>query len=98
METQTSTSLQALMASVQGYGLSKEELAKLQSNLTTFASGRIAAHMQEAANTALSRMKDRSALHAVMPAFDPSCFIITALGDRLCALTCVEKTGWMVFC
>jgi hypothetical protein len=47
------------MANVQGYGLSKEELEKLQTNLTTFASGRIAAHMQEAANTALSRMKDR---------------------------------------
>jgi len=47
------------MASVQGYGLSREELEKLQNSLNTFTSGRIAAHMQEAANTALSRMKDR---------------------------------------
>jgi len=56
------------MASVQGYGLSKEELAKLQNGLTTFASGRIAAHMQEAANTALSRMKDRSVYRGCMAA------------------------------
>ena len=85
------------MASVQGYGLSKEELAKLQSNLTTFASGRIAAHMQEAANTALSRMKDRSASDADVAAFEPFSSATPTLHDRICVLTSNENLGQPVF-
>ena len=49
------------MASLQGYGLSREELEKLQVTLASFVESRITHHVQEAANTAMSRMKERSA-------------------------------------
>ena len=47
------------MASVQGYGLSREDLDKLQLALTSYVESRITHHLQEAANTAMSRMKER---------------------------------------
>lgn len=54
--------MQALRASLKGYALDDAQLQKLRLELDNFASGRVTLHCQEAANTILARMKDRSAL------------------------------------
>ena len=48
------------MASLHGLGLSREELDRLQLALASYVESRITHHVQEAANTAMSRMKERS--------------------------------------
>lgn len=48
-----------VLSSLQGYGLEEALLAKLQQGLHDYAQSRVAGHVREAANTVLSRMKDR---------------------------------------
>ena len=49
----------ALDAAVEGYGLSIQEQANLHNQLAAVARKQLAVHAREAANTALSRVKDR---------------------------------------
>ena len=60
------------MASLQGYGLSREELDKLQLTLASYVESRIRHHVQEAANTAMSRMKERYNLFLTFSSLYPS--------------------------
>ena len=47
------------MEALSGYGLPQGRLQELSSELDSYAKGRLASHMQEAAHTALHRVKDR---------------------------------------
>lgn len=48
-------------AGLGGYALSSEERAAVDARLSAFARARLEAHVREAANTALPRMKARRA-------------------------------------
>ena len=48
-----------LAGAVEGYGVEGAELEELHSRLAAAARGQLVSHAREAANTALSRIKDR---------------------------------------
>ena len=53
--------MQVVKEQLNGYELSERAMEQLDINMASYASARIANHFQEAANTVLSRMKDRQA-------------------------------------